>query len=224
MISPASASGRGALAYLGLACAAVLVTVGLLIGLDPGLTDDPPAGPAAGPAGSDPGATGPPSAYPSQGGAEQAAPVRLEIPAIGLDRSLLRLGLDEDDRLQVPTMAQADRPGWYRYSPMPGDIGPAVIAGHVDTTDGPAVFYRLRELDKGDTIRVLRADGRLAVFVVETVRLVRKSRFPTEDVYGPIRYPGLRLITCGGGYDKSRGGYQGNLVVFAKLEQPLLAA
>jgi sortase (surface protein transpeptidase) len=157
-------------------------------------------------------------------GVDQAAPVRLEIPAIGLDRRLLRLGLDEHGKLQVPTMAQADRPGWYRYSPTPGDIGPSVIAGHVDSTHGPAVFYRLRELDAGDTIRVRRADGRLAVFVVDKVRLVRKSRFPTEEVYGPIRYAGLRLITCGGSYDQDRGGYQRNLVVFAKLERLLKVA
>ncbi|MER7558932.1 class F sortase [Nocardioides sp. NPDC126508] len=218
MATPAPAPGRGALAYLGLVCSVILATAGLLIGIHPGQT--PATSRAAGDH-SAPGVTGPRPAYLSVEGEDQVAPVRLEIPAIGLDRRLLRLGLDEHRKLQVPTMAQADRPGWYRYSPTPGDIGPSVIAGHVDSTRGPAVFYRLRELGKGDTIRVQRADGRLAVFVVDKVRLVQKSRFPTEEVYGPIRYAGLRLITCGGDYDRDRGGYQRNLVVFAKLERPL---
>ena len=220
---PASASGRGALAYLSLACSIILVTAGLMIGLHPGQT--PVTSPATDSHGApDRRVTGPRPAYLSMDGVDQTAPVRLEIPEIGLDRRLLRLGLDEHEKLQVPTMAQADQPGWYRYSPTPGDIGPSVIAGHVDSTDGPAVFYRLRELEKGDTIRVRRADGRLAVFVVDRVQLVRKSRFPTEEVYGPIRYAGLRLITCGGSYDQNRGGYQRNLVVFAKLERMLKVA
>lgn len=216
--TPSHGPGRGAFAYLGLACAVLLVAAGLLIGLDPGLTDERPPGRPAVPA------AGPRPAYVSKDEVVQNAPVSLEIPAIGVDRSLLRLGLDKNDQLQVPTMAQADQPGWYRYSPPPGDIGPSVIAGHVDSTHGPAVFYRLRELDKGDTIKVRRADGRLAIFTVDKVRLVQKRRFPTEQVYGPIRYAGLRLITCGGGYDSSRGGYQENLVVFAKLEQLLKVA
>lgn len=216
--TPSHGAGRGAFAYLGLACAVVLVAAGLLIGLDPGLTDESPTRQQDAPT------AGPHPAYLSERGTEQNAPVRLEIPSIGVDRSLLRLGLDENDQLQVPTMAQADQPGWYRYSPLPGDVGPSVIAGHVDSTDGPAVFYRLRELDKGDTIKVRRADGRLAIFTVDKVRMVQKRRFPTEQVYGPIRYAGLRLITCGGGYDRSRGGYQENLVVFAKLDQLLKVA
>ncbi|OIJ24265.1 class F sortase [Nocardioides luteus] len=221
--APESTPGRGALAYLGLACSIILVTAGLLIGLHPGET--PATSPDTGGHGApDQRATGPRPAYVSMDGVDQAAPVRLEIPAIGLDRRLLRLGLDEHKKLQVPTMAQADRPGWYRYSPTPGDVGPSVIAGHVDSTHGPAVFYRLRELEQGDTIRVHRADGRLAVFTVTKVRLVRKNRFPTDEVYGPIRYAGLRLITCGGDYDQDHGGYQRNLVVFAKLERLLKVA
>ncbi|NGN95071.1 class F sortase [Nocardioides sp. KC13] len=219
MNTPAPAPGRGLLAYLGLACSVLLITAGLAIGLGTG-PGEGPSGPAA-PRATDPRVPETHPAYLSREGVDEDAPVRLEIPAIGIDQRLLRLGLDKHKQLQVPTMAQADRPGWYRYSPIPGDIGPSVIAGHVDTTEGPAVFYRLRELDKGDTIRVHRADGQLAVFTVTKVRLVRKSRFPTKEVYGPIRYAGLRLITCGGGYNQDRGGYQRNLVVFAKLERPL---
>lgn len=148
---------------------------------------------------------------------DPAVPVRLQIPRLGLDRPLLKLGLTKDGELQVPEMSQANLPGWYRYSPPPGDVGPAVIAGHVDSMKGPAVFYELRELRKGDTIRVRRDDGVLAVFTVSRIQLFSKAHFPTKLVYGAIRRPALRLITCGGVYDRAHGGYQGNTIVFAKL-------
>lgn len=148
---------------------------------------------------------------------DPAVPVRLQIPRLGLDRRLLKLGLTKDGELQVPEMSQANLPGWYRYSPPPGDVGPAVIAGHVDSMKGPAVFYELRELQEGDTIRVRRNDGVVAVFTVTRIQLFPKAHFPTKLVYGAIRRPGLRLITCGGVYDRAHGGYQGNTIVFAKL-------
>lgn len=166
-----------------------------------------------------PPANTPPAVVRHQPRRDPAVPVRLQIPRLGLDRRLLRLGLTKDGQLQVPAMTQADLPGWYRYSPPPGDVGPAVIAGHVDSTRGPAVFYELRELEKGDTIRVRRDDGVVAVFTVNRVQLFPKSHFPTTQVYGAIRRPGLRLITCGGVYDRAHGGYQGNTVVFATLRR-----
>jgi len=148
---------------------------------------------------------------------DTARPLRLEIPRIGLDRSLLLLGLTRDGELQVPAFSQAGHPGWYRYSPTPGDVGPAVIAGHVDTTTGPAVFYNLSVLHRGDTIRVTRTDHRTAIFRVTRVHAFPKAHFPTHQVYGAIRSRGLRLITCGGPYDASHGGYQDNTIVFATL-------
>lgn len=207
------APDRGPLGYLGLALSIILVVAGLVLGLEHGLSGGRSAAPVTAIH-----AAGPPPDFVRSGTVSQVQPVRLQIPSIGLDRRLLRLGLDRRGELQVPTMAQADQPGWYRYSPAPGDVGPAVIAGHVDSTTGPAVFYRLRYLDEGDTIKVRRDDGKVAVFTVKRVQLVTKKHFPTEEVYGPIRYAGLRLITCGGGYDKAKGGYQSNLVVFARLD------
>lgn len=213
MATDATAPDRGPLGYLGLALSIILVAAGLVLGVEHWL----PGGRSAAPATAIHAAGRPPELIRS-GTVDEVQPVRLQIPSLGLDKPLLRLGLDRDGELQVPTMAQAGEPGWYRYSPAPGDVGPAVIAGHVDSTTGPAVFYRLRHLDAGDIVRVRRNDGKVAVFTVKRVQLVTKKHFPTKEVYGPIRYAGLRLITCGGGYDKAKGGYQSNLVVFARLD------
>lgn len=212
MAKDAMAPDRGPLGYLGLALSIILVVAGLVLGLEHGL----PGGRSAPVTAIH--AAGPPPEFIRSGTLDEVRPVRLQIPSLGLDKPLLGLGLDRDGGLQVPTMAQAGEPGWYRYSPAPGDVGPSVIAGHVDSTTGPAVFYRLRYLDEGDTIRVRRNDGKVAVFTVKRVQLVTKKHFPSKEVYGPIRYAGLRLITCGGGYDKAKGGYQSNLVVFARLD------
>jgi sortase (surface protein transpeptidase) len=146
-------------------------------------------------------------------------PVRLEIPVIGVNTPLMELGLNPDGTVEVPPL-RADAPaGWYRNLKTPGEVGPAVILGHVDTAhDGPAVFYRLRELRPGDRATVRRADGSAAVFVVERVVEVPKTDFPTDDVYGPVGYPALRLVTCGGTFDHARHEYRGNMLVYARLE------
>ncbi|GAA3451892.1 class F sortase [Dactylosporangium matsuzakiense] len=150
-----------------------------------------------------------------------STPVRLAIPAIGVDTPLMSLGLNPDGTVEVPPVA-ADAPaGWYRNLRTPGEVGPAVVLGHVDTAhEGPAVFYRLRELRPGDPISVRRADGSVAVFVAERVVEVPKSDFPTEDVYGPVDYPALRLVTCGGTFDHLRHTYKGNTLVYARLQPP----
>jgi sortase (surface protein transpeptidase) len=116
--------------------------------------------------------------------------------------------------MQVPT--NPDMAGWYKLGPTPGELGPAVIAGHV-TWNGPAVFFRLGSLRRGDKIQVVRGDGVTAVFEVADVRSYPKVRFPTRAVFGTIDYAGLRLITCGGTYDSSTHRYLDNLVVFARL-------
>jgi sortase (surface protein transpeptidase) len=100
---------------------------------------------------------------------------------------------------------------------VPGDVGPSLLAGHVDSRTGPAVFYRLRELRGGDRIVVERSDGRTATFEVDRVEQVSKSSFPTRRVYGATPRPELRLITCGGTFDASSGHYLSNVVVYAHL-------
>jgi hypothetical protein len=144
-------------------------------------------------------------------------PVRLEIPAIGVSTPLLRLGLEPDGAMEVPgDFAPA---GWFAEGPAPGQVGPSVIAGHVDSKTGPAVFYRLRDLRPGDPVLVERADGARLLFLVERSRSYPKTTFPTRDVFGPVPAAELRLITCGGEFDRARGSYRDNLVVFARLDR-----
>jgi hypothetical protein len=142
-------------------------------------------------------------------------PVRLVIPAIGVATPLLRLGLEADGSMAVP--ADFGRAGWFAGGPAPGQVGPAVIAGHVDSRTGPAVFYRLRELRPGQAVLVERADGTRLRFVVSEARSYPKASFPTGAVFGPVGSPELRLITCAGDFDRARGSYRDNLVVFAHL-------
>jgi sortase (surface protein transpeptidase) len=140
-------------------------------------------------------------------------PVRVEIPSIGVSSRLIRLGLNADGTMEVPR--DYGRAGWFTGGAMPGQDGPAVISGHVDSKSGPAVFYRLRELRPGDTIRVRRADGGWLAFEVTGSARYAKAAFPTDAVFGPVTGPVLRLITCGGAFDRSSGHYLDNVVVTA---------
>jgi hypothetical protein len=145
-------------------------------------------------------------------------PVRLRIPAIGVDTGLQRLGRDRDGSVEVPSGRHKwDEAGWYAGGTRPGDPGSAVLLGHVDSRAGPAVFYRLRELRPGDRVEVVRADGSSAWFAVERVARYPKTRFPTDDVYYPTLTPRLRLVTCGGSFDPAARSYRSNVIVFAKL-------
>jgi hypothetical protein len=146
-------------------------------------------------------------------GRAAAAPVRVQIPAIAVDSDLAGLGVDEAGALVPP--ADFDRAGWFAAGTVPGDVGPAVIAGHVDSRTGPAVFFRLEELTVGDPVRITRSDGRDVEFRVDRVAQYPKDRFATEEVYGPTTGPELRLITCGGTFDTSRRSYRDNIVVYA---------
>jgi sortase (surface protein transpeptidase) len=139
--------------------------------------------------------------------------VRVRIPAIGVDARLIRLGLDRSGALEVPQ--DWSEAGWYTGGPRPGEPGPAVIAGHVDSTSGPAVFYRLGALQRGATIRIARRDGTAVTFRVARVARWPKATFPTRLVYGPTSRPALRLITCGGAFDKASGHYVDDTIVFA---------
>jgi hypothetical protein len=140
-------------------------------------------------------------------------PARLEIPAIGVRAPVIPLGLNPDRSLEVPR--RFDQTGWWTGGPRPGEPGPAVIAGHVDSTDGPAVFYRLGDLRRGAVIAVVRRDGSRARFTVQRSERYPKAHFPTARVYAPTRGPTLRLITCGGAFDHSTGHYVDNTVVYA---------
>ncbi|MGI5287359.1 class F sortase [Nonomuraea polychroma] len=144
-------------------------------------------------------------------------PVRVEIPEIGVRAKVMKLGIDSHGTLEVPPLSKADQTGWYERGAAPGTAGPTVIVGHVDTADGPAVFFRLGELRPGDRVRVTRADGRVATFQLDTLESVRKDAFPTERVYGDVAYPAIRLITCGGDFDGTRGHYLNNIVAYGHL-------
>jgi hypothetical protein len=145
----------------------------------------------------------------------RSTPVRLDIPAIDVHSGLLALGLDPDGTTEEPPLDSPDA-GWYSHSPTPGEIGPAVLLGHVDSArTGPGVFHDLAALLPGDAVSVLRADGSTAGFVVDRVEHHPKDEFPTAGVYGDIPYAGLRLITCGGEFDRGTGHYLDNVVVYA---------
>jgi Sortase domain len=143
-------------------------------------------------------------------------PVALDIPRIDVhSKNIVDLGLAKDGSIEVPRDYSA--PGWFTPGPSPGQFGPAVIAGHVDSKTGPAVFYRLGELRRGDRVRVTREDGSVASFVIDRVKQYEKDKFPTRAVYGnSTNRAELRLITCGGQYDK-KAGYLSNIVAFAHL-------
>jgi sortase (surface protein transpeptidase) len=146
--------------------------------------------------------------------ARVAAPAYLIIPAIGVRTRLIRLGM-VDGALQVPSTTAVA--GWYTGSPRPGEVGSAVIAGHIDSVAGPGVFFRLRLLHRGDRVYVRERNGKLAVFRVTARQEYLKSRFPTQTVYGPVPTAQLRLITCGGTFDYATGHYLSNVVVYATL-------
>jgi sortase (surface protein transpeptidase) len=151
----------------------------------------------------------------SRAGEPPGRPVELTIPAIGVRTSVVGLGLQADGALQVPSSTSVA--GWYTGSSRPGAVGSAVIAGHVDSRTGPAVFYWLRSMHPGERIYVRRADGTLAVFRVTRVQAYAKDQFPTAAVYGAVPDAELRLITCGGRFDRALGTYLSNIVVYARL-------
>jgi hypothetical protein len=141
-------------------------------------------------------------------------PERIVIPAIGVDADVIDLGLQDDGTMEVPSdFAQT---GWFDRGPKPGRVGPAVIAGHVDDRSGPAVFFRLRELEPGDLIEIHGEDGELVVFEVRASEQHAKDDFPTEKVYSGTPGPELRLITCGGAFDAEARSYRDNFIVYAE--------
>lgn len=144
--------------------------------------------------------------------APSGPPTQVRVPAIGLNSPLETLELGKDGELVPPR--RFERAGWYAGGTAPGDVGPAVLAGHVDSKAGPAVFYRLRELTVGDRIEVVRG-GKVVRFTVTRTAWYPKNKFPTDQVYAPTPDRQLRLITCGGVFDHRLRSYKDNLVVYA---------
>ena len=151
------------------------------------------------------------------GSAGAGRPVSLQVPAIGVDARVVAVGLGPNGSMEVPAV---DLAGWYEPGPRPGAAGPAVIVGHVDSRRGPAVFFRLGQLRQGDRIVVGRARGGALSFVVERVERVSKQALPVTRIWNHTSRPVLRLITCGGSFDRSTGHYRDNVIVYASLTEP----
>ncbi|MCA1709544.1 MAG: class F sortase, partial [Actinobacteria bacterium] len=139
------------------------------------------------------------------------------IPSIAADSSLIPLGLKGDGTVQVPPVETPMQAGWYRLGPTPGERGAAVILGHVDGHDRSGIFYRLRELRPGDVVDVHRVDGTVARFFVTLIQQVDKKKFPSQSVYGTTDRAELRLVTCGGTFDRSAHSYRDNIIVYASF-------
>ncbi len=146
-------------------------------------------------------------------------PVRLRIPAIGVSAKIVGEGIDAGGALQVPPLTDAGvrEAGWYDLGPAPGQVGSAIIVGHVDSYQAKGIFYDLGLLVPGNAVEVTLANGETARFTVTSVQEYAKAHFPATEVYGPEPYPALRLITCGGAFDAATGHYLSNIVVYARM-------
>ncbi|MGN9812637.1 class F sortase [Micromonospora sp. BQ11] len=156
----------------------------------------------------------PPKKYPVL---SASPPATIEIDTLDLEAPVHSVGLASDGAIAAPDAARAQEAGWYDQGPTPGQYGPAVIVGHVDTNSGPAVFHELRELGEGDRVEVTRTDRTVAVFEVDGVERFDKESFPADEVFGDFSRPNLRLVTCGGRWVGGDVGYADNVVVFASL-------
>lgn len=142
-------------------------------------------------------------------------PCRIVIQSIHVNAKVIRLGLNADGTLEVPT--DFSLTGWWAGGTQPGRVGPAVMVGHIDSTAGPAVFYRLRKLQPGAIVSIWRAGEPMVRYEVTSMTEVPKDQFPSERVYGSLSYPGLRLVTCGGTFDHATGHYVDNVIVFGRI-------
>lgn len=160
------------------------------------------------------GSKAPPGEFPVLG---PSHPIRILIPAIGVRASVHGVGRDRDGSIAVPAATLRNEAGWFTEGPSPGQYGPAVLVGHVDTKDRPAVFHRLHELKAGARIEITRRDRKIAIFEVNTVETFSKNQLPVSRVYEDYSRPALRLITCGGRWVGGDVGYASNVIVFASL-------
>lgn len=177
---------------------------------------DPSAAPSAAPSGTWAPTTPDPDVgvTPAEPAREQSVPVSVAIPDIDVRSDLISLDVEPATGVLIPP-ERYDIAGWFTGGPVPGAVGPSIIAGHVDSRAGPGIFYRLEEMRAGQTITVTRADGEVVDFTVLRVEQYPKAEFPTAKVYGPTPDRELRLITCGGDFDRSRRSYLDNIVVYA---------
>lgn len=155
-------------------------------------------------------------------GMTPSEPTELSIPDVAIQTPLLTVGRNVDNTIEVPSSYETA--GWYRHSPTPGEIGPTIIVGHVDSYRGPAVFWRLSQLRPSQLVNIKRADGQTITYQVTEVKQFDQNNFPTNDVYGNISHAGLRLITCGGVYDRATNHYTHNTVVYAVMIAALAPA
>jgi LPXTG-site transpeptidase (sortase) family protein len=146
----------------------------------------------------------------------ESIPRRLTIPAVNIDTAFTEpIGINGDNSVAVPD--NYEQVGWYKYGPTPGEYGPAVILGHVDSFEGPAVFYNLKQVSIGDEVFITRNDNTTAIFTVTETEDLSQTQFPTEKVYGDLDYAGLRLITCTGVFSHTSQRYSHNLIIYAEL-------
>ena len=148
-------------------------------------------------------------------------PVQIEIPKLDVNAPVMRLGLAANHTVAVPPLENHNLAGWYDGSVTPGQKGTSVILGHVDSFTGISVFFYIKTLRRGNQIKVMRANGSTAIFTVDGVQKVVKTSFPTSDVYGQVKYPSLRLITCGGPFDTATRQYLDDIVVYAHLTRTI---
>ncbi|PKV92914.1 sortase family protein [Amycolatopsis echigonensis] len=144
-------------------------------------------------------------------------PTSVEIPKIGAKSSLITVLPNKDGQISVPSVKNPMQAAWYRLSPVPGDVGPAIVLGHVDGNHQPGIFYKLKDVNPGDEVDIERSDGKKLKFVVDHKEQVPKDTFPTQAVFGNTDKPQLRLITCGGVFDHAEHSYKDNIVVYANL-------
>jgi sortase (surface protein transpeptidase) len=160
-------------------------------------------------------ATVPATRVPAPAAVARSVPVAVRIPAIGLAVWLTELGLNANGTVAVPTSVRV--PGWFSPGPSPGQVGSAVILGHVDSYQGPGVFFQLRTLQPSDQIEVNLSDGVIATFKVTSVVEYQKTEFPDQNVYGSNGSSELQLVTCGGAFDAQTGHYLSNIVVYSSF-------
>ncbi|MEO8750591.1 MAG: class F sortase [Allobranchiibius sp.] len=174
--------------------------------------------PSTSPSSTTPSSTTPRSSSSTNSAASVSVPATVNISSIGASSRLLQLGLDADGKIAVPTNAQVKQAAWFTGSPRPGQVGPAVIEGHVDGAGGVrGVFFRLADVKKGDSVQIGQANGTKLTFDVYDVARYPKDDFPAAVVYGNTTGPELRVITCGGSIDPATGRYRDNTVLFARL-------
>lgn len=144
----------------------------------------------------------------------KSTPTHISVSSVGIDAPITPVGQDAEGSIEMPPLFDWTT-GWYKYSPTPGEVGPSIIVGHVDTYKGISVFWKLRDVKQGDVIEITRADGSTVKFRVSGLKQFEQANFPTQEVYGNLKYPGLRLITCGGSFNQQTESYTQNTVVYA---------